>query len=258
MGFSGCGLPSIALIEPPVEPGYAEGSLNSPGQQILYFRHNRENDVDDFKGYDLYYKLYPPDTTDSSTLTNDENDIESIPRETGPGRLQARGFLRLVAVTNRDDSGETSFIIGDTVPHISLGPASSSITFSVDVREPINRPEGSIDRTVKDAEIVVSWDYNGTRSRGFRRRNSTDSGTSQPQDVFRGFWDGSGYSGSDHDISRMFPSNSFDLGGEGFNNSNQLNLVLYAITYGVDGSSFQRYYSTPLRLPQAIIVTSPE
>jgi hypothetical protein len=254
--YSGCGLPSISVIEPPEDPGYAQGTLNAPGQQILYFRHNRDNDVDDFKGYDLYYKLYPPDgSTVSSALEADEAYIESSPRDTGPGRLQARGFLRLVEVTNRDNGG-SSIVTGDSVPHISLPPTSSSVTFFLDVREPVNRPENSIDRTAEDAEIVVSWDYNGSRSRGFRRRNSTDSSTSQPRNIFEGFWHGPAYGTGDYDINRMFPSGTFDPGGEGFNSSNHMNLVLYAITYGVDGSSFQPYYSVPLRLSRAVIVPS--
>ncbi len=259
--LSACGLPSIPIIEPPVDPGYAEGTLNSPGQQVLRFYHNRDNDSDDFAGYDLYYKLYPPDGAGvASSLAADEDYIETTPKETGFGRLQERGFLRLVTVTNRDGNPDvvSNYITGDPVPHLPLDPTNSSVMFRLDIREPESRPEGSTDRTLKDAEIVVTWN-GAANGRGFRRRNSANTATSQPAEVFESFWYASGYNdangAADYDISRMFSSGTFNLDGDG-GFGGDLIIVIYAITYGIDATTFQPYYSVPLRLPEATIVTS--
>ncbi|MFW6228395.1 MAG: hypothetical protein ACOC2V_02955 [Alkalispirochaeta sp.] len=248
--FGGCGLPSIPVLEAPVNPGIS--TIDSPGLQILTFDHNRNNDFDDFKGYDLYYKLYPPaGSVVDSSISGDESYIETVPKDTGPGRLQERGFMRLVPVTNRAGEPESilSTIEGDSIPSIPFAPTDEGITFSLDLREPPNRPDGSVDRDAEEADLVVSWGDGGTSARGFRRRSATGS-SSQPTAYFDGFWYGPGYDLNDYDISRMFGS-SFDL--DAFNN--QITLVIYAVTYGVD-TDFQPYYSEPLRLREATIVVS--
>jgi hypothetical protein len=100
LGLIACGLPSISTLEPPVNPRVS--SIDSPGLQILTFDHNPNNDFDDFKGYDLYYKLYPPaGSAASSSISADESYIETSPLDTGPWRLQARGFVLLLPVTIR-------------------------------------------------------------------------------------------------------------------------------------------------------------
>jgi len=248
--LGGCGLPSIPVLEAPVNPGIS--TIDSPGLQILTFDHNRDNDFDDFKGYDLYYKLYPPaGSAVDSSLRSDESYIETVPKDTGPWRLQARGFMRLVPVTNRagDPDAILSVIQGDVIPSLPLDPTDNGITFALDLREPQNRPSGSVDRSASDADLVVSWSAGGVAARGFRRRSTTGS-SSQPTDYFDGFWYGPGYATTDYDISRMFGS-SFDL--DAFND--QITVVIYAVTYGRD-TNFQPYYSEPLRLREATIVVS--
>lgn len=251
--LSGCGLPSIPSLEAPLNPRTT--GIDSPGQQILTFDHNPNNDFDDFKGYDVYYKLYPPPSSAAvSSLTSDESYIEDSPKDAGPGRLQARGFLRLVPVTNRTSAGNAiaSLITTDNPPSLPLDPTDSTITFTLDVREPASRPSGSVDETAQETEIVVTWNDSGTTVRGFRRRSTTNTGVSRPDNEYDSFWYGSAYATSDNDIARMFSSGSFDL--TEFNDS--MTLVLYAITYGVDGSDFRPYYSEPLRLQEATIVVS--
>lgn len=253
VALGGCGLPSIPSLEAPVNPRVT--GIDSPGQQILTFDHNPNNDFDDFKGYDVYYKLYPPPSSAAaSSLSSDESYIEDSPKDTGPSRLQARGFLRLVPVTNRDSTGNTvtSLITTDSPPSIPLSPTGSTITFFVDIREPASRPSASVDTTAEETEIVISWSDSGPTYRGFRRRSTTNTGVSQPDDEFDGFWDGGSYATSDNDIARMFSAGSFDLSE--FNDS--ITIVLYAITYGVDGTDFRPYYSEPLRLREATIVVS--
>ena len=248
-----CGLPSIPSLEVPLNPRVT--GIDSPGQQILTFDHNPKNSTDDFKGYDLYYKMYPPPSSAaSSSLTSDESFIENSPKDTGPKRLQARGFLRLVPVTNRDGTGNAieSLITIDTPPSLPLGPTDTSITFAIDVREPVSRPFESVDENAEEAEIVVTWNDSVPTARGFRRRSTTNTGVAHPDDEYDSFWHGSAYAPSDNDIGRMFSSNSFDL--TEFNDS--ITIVLYAITYGVNGTDFRSYYSEPLRLREATIVVS--
>lgn len=250
---TGCGLPSIPTLEPPLNPRI--GGIDSPGLQFVTFDHNPNNDFDDFKGYDLYYKLYPPPSASAaSSITSDEAFIESVPKDTGPGRLQARGFLRLIPVTNRsgDATSVASLITADVAPSLPIDPTDSSITFSLDLRETENRPDGSVDATVSETDLVAQWGTGGgVTARGFRRRNTTVIGVSRPDNVYESFWDAGSYDTTDYDISRMLGST---LDFTDFNDS--LVIVIYAITYGIDGTDFQPYYSEPLRLNEATIVVS--
>lgn len=250
---TGCGLPEVQSLEPPVNPQIS--GIDSPGLQILTFQHNNGNDFDDFKGYDLYYKLYPPATSSApSSLSSDESYIESTPKDAGPDRLLARGFLRLVPVTSRNSNSTAvqSLISTDPYPSIPMSPIGSPITISLDLREPPARPTGTIDTDPSDTEIVASSNDGSVPIIGYRRRNSTNTGVSQPDSEFLGFWDGSSYATTDNDISRMFSTGSFDLGEY----NDRITIVIYAITYGIDGTDFRPYYSEPLRLKEGTIVVS--
>ncbi len=256
--FIACGLPSIPIIDPPIDPAYAEGTLNSPGQQVLSFTHNPDNNVDDFRGYVLYYKLYPPtDSPLSSSIESDRDFIEATPRDTGPRRLQTRGFRRLVSVTNRDGNSDAilEYIDSDPDLHLPLDPTGTPIVFELDLRQPSLRNEGSVDTVAENTEIVVTWNQGGEKSRGFRRRSTTESSESTlPQDRWEGFWYADGYDAGDPDIYRaLYEGETFDVITDP-NYNGELTIVLYVLTYATDATTFRPYYSEPLRLPEATLV----
>ena len=100
-GLTACGLPTIAFLEPPDSPGVGGGN---PENRILTFQHNPANDIDDFRGYEIYYKLYYEDST---AVASDESFIEATPRRVGPGRLEARNFSRVAPTRISSDGGNT-------------------------------------------------------------------------------------------------------------------------------------------------------
>ena len=241
--LSACGIPSIQFIAPPENPGFEGNEQN----RILTFQHSAENDGDGFQGYELYYKIY---ALDSTIIASDESFIENTPRVPGPARLQQRNFLRAVAVTVRSgsDLSIVSDIVGDGVnpPHIPTDPTSTAIEYAIDLRDPTLRNDGSPDRNYPDAEVIVSWSQDGQRQvRGFRRRNDRDrEGSINPRDIFEGFWYAPAYSSNDFDVTRM----RLSLGS---GTPDQLTVVWYVLSYGIDETDFSRFYSEPLRLEPA-------
>lgn len=242
VALTACGIPTIQFIEPPENPDFEGNEEN----RTLTFEHSSENDGGGFQGYELYYKLY---ALDSAAIASDEAFIESTPREPGPSRLQQRNFLRAVAVTVRSsaDLSITSDIVGDRTrpPHLPTDPTSTSIEYSIDLRDPTQRDIGSPDRLdYPAAEVIVSWNQSGQQVRGFRRRNVDQDGPINPRDVFEGFWHASGYSSTDFDVSRM----QLNLAS---GTPDQITVVWYVLSYGIDETDFSPFYSEPLRLESA-------
>ncbi len=242
VALAACGIPTIQFIDPPENPDFEGNEEN----RILTFEHSSGNDGGGFQGYELYYKLYELGGT---AITSDESFIESTPREPGPSRLQQRNFVRAVAVTVRSgvDLSITSEIVGEEArpPHLPTDPTSSSIQYSIDLRDPFQRDAGSPDQDdFPEAEVIVSWNQSGQQVRGFRRRNTDQDGPTDPRTVFEGFWHASGYSSDDFDVGRM----QLDLTA---GSPDQLTVVWYVLSYGIDETDFSQFYSEPLRLEPA-------
>ncbi len=240
-----CGLPTIPFLDAPENP-VAQG-INDENF-ILTFQHSSDNDGDDFQGYDLYYKFYTVDQ--ASLIDSDSNFIETTPRQPGPNRLLNRGFVRAAAVRTWDLSQETfSVISSDRPPHIPTDPTTTSIEYQLDLR---SFPEDETTNPDAEADVIVSWTQGGEQRRGFRRRSTDDAFSSDPT-ALKSFWNRSAYSitgdAVDYDLAQMGLRDEFESGAP-----DRIRIVWYVLSYGIDATSLQGYYSEPLRLPTAELV----
>lgn len=243
--LSSCGLPTTAFLAPPVLP--ATGFVGSEQNRILFFQHNPANDFSDFEGYDIWYKLYPTNDSGRQQQETDESAIEATPLAPGSGRLQNRGFRRIVAL-RRDAAGELTRF-DDASPSVPLTPTSSRVQFELDLRPPFSRPDdppsatAEITVTRTDTEAVLSW---------MRRRNTRADAVTEPEgdDGFFSFWNSDGYRSGQTDVYNALLLNFVDP------TPDNLTIILYVITVGLDRSraSFSRFYSEPLRLFEAEIL----
>lgn len=246
-----CGLPSIRFVGAPENPR-REGA--TPSQTRFLFEHNTANDFGDFQGYELYYKLY---RVDAASIESDANAIETTPRQPGPSRLVNRGYARLMATTlrtaNLSVSGTITF---DAAPHLPIDPTTTPITFTVDLREPQIR-EATPDTTVDSAEITVQASNGAMTTRGLRRRN-VDRSSSDPTGEFEPFWHRSRYDAADYDVARMLPEPDGGYPGDPDITPvvTEVVVVLYVLAYGTDGNTFAPFWSEPVRLGEATIVTN--
>lgn len=238
--LAGCGLPTISFLAPP--SARSPDGINNENY-ILGFTHNGDNDGDDFRGYELYYKLYEEN---DGTIDSDEEEIAETPRETGPGRLEANDFVRIAPTRLWIDGGAPITITDDSAPLLPLSPTGTAVQFSLDLRSPDTR---NLDDA--DTHIVVSWtDGDEERQLELRRRSISPNSVSDPLDDYQGFWDGPSYLTNDYDTSRMF-GDSNPLPEQ----PGRLVIVIYVIAYGIDANDFNPYYSEPVRLEPAVLVT---
>jgi hypothetical protein len=239
-----CGLPSTTFLGPPRLPGLT--SLGPPTARRLYFSHNPDNDIDDFEGYDLWYKLYATDANGEALLASDESHIESTPRQPGSGRLQTRGFRRAIAIKRDGNRNPTRF--DDNAPHVEMGKTGSSIVFELDLRPPISRSDPI--PPADQAEIVVIRTDNGSFMSGLRRRNTSAATVTEPlgDGGFHTFWNPAQYAPADLDVYTGLLQSSSET-------PDDFIIVLYAISVGLDrsGATFSRFYSEPVRLDPAQI-----
>ncbi len=239
--LTACGLPSVPFLWPPENPGL-EGVAN---QAILTFQHNPNNDIDDFLGYDIWYKFYLTTSAGEDLVRSDESAIDATPRSPGTGRLAQRGFRRAVALYRNPDGSLVSY--DDRRVHIDLGPIGNRFTLELDLRQPFQRDP---DPAPEDAEIVVTRVDTETVISGLRRRHTTTSITDpgSADDGYPTFWNQNRIETGQHDIynSDLVPTES---------DTNELKIVLYALAVGIDRTdgTFRPFYSEPLRLEEAII-----
>ena len=242
--FTACGLPTIPFLAAPQNP--RNSGANEETRRLL-FDHNQNNDVDDFRGYELYYKLYEVSAT--AALQADENFISTTPVEPGPSRLQQRGFVRAAVVTVRDASNDPPTVSGttgdDQPPTVPTDPTGALITYTIDLSQ---RPADGT--SIDNADVIVAWTESGGRAIGIRRRSAQSATTPDFRDSFDSFWNAASYDSDDYDVQQMGLEDLVDSGPV-----DRLVTIWYALSYGIDGTSFSGYYSEPLRLDQAVIVT---
>lgn len=235
LGSSSCGLPTIPFLDPPrrADPPYEGSSDNA----ILYFDHNPSNDIDDFKGYELFYKFY---TRDQRTqIDDDANEIASDTGAPNPRLLSRHGFVRAVAVSESGPADPDSLrdINTDQKPHLPTPPTTTEITYEIDLQ---------IDNRNSDQDVYVSWNQGGEKARGFRRRNTPEGEEptfSDPTDT-PSFWNPDTYTPEDEDIKKMGLSEELESGIP-----DSFYIVWYVMSYGIDGRTLSaNLYSEPLRL----------
>ncbi|MFP4534520.1 MAG: hypothetical protein ACLFNP_02275 [Spirochaetaceae bacterium] len=218
---SSCGVPTISYI---AEPIYQRGTGD-----ILEFKHNPENDSQDFKGYDLYYKIYNANDTDS--IDSDRSYIEGADTP-GTSRLVVRNFLRMV----RTDSGEPGGT-GQREPPVlpvSLGARDSSFTVLVD----FSAAEGT----------VVARNPGESETEVFLYRQNVLLTDQTPATEFDRFLDpdafeyipGAPEEENDADLAEMLTDE--------YDETNTYEAAVAVIAYGIDATNFQQIYSIPIHL----------
>jgi hypothetical protein len=115
--LSGCGLEAYVYIHP-----ISTDDVKSDKWIGYYqFRHNTENDLDEFLGYEIYYKLY---AEGSATILEDRKALEDLTYIGTESSITNRGFVRL-RFKGKDD-GKKPLL------SISSGQRSTSWVFKLD------------------------------------------------------------------------------------------------------------------------------
>ncbi|MFW6251197.1 MAG: hypothetical protein ACOC47_08800 [Alkalispirochaetaceae bacterium] len=218
---SSCGVPTISYI---AEPIYQRGTGDT-----LEFEHNPENDSEDFKGYDLYYKIYNANDTDS--IDSDRSYIEAADTP-GTSRLVVRNFLRMV----RTDSGEPGGR-GQREPPVlpvSLGARDSSFTVLVD----FSAAEGTVvTRNPGESETDVSLYRQNVLLTD--QTPATEFDRFLDPDAFQ-YIPGAPETENDADLAEMLR--------EEYDETNTYEAAVAVIAYGIDATNFQQIYSIPIHL----------
>lgn len=236
---SACGLPTTAILSPPLESPLVLSSTS------LAFRHNPLNNFDDFLGYELYYKVYPArvtsgsgDATTPDALEADRAAISAEPFAPNLSRIEARRFVRLGAASDRTSETAVALPSADTVePHLGVSAVQRDNAF--DIR--LDFPPDSGTTT----EIIAEWPAGSTSRRiGFRRRNDDTAAVSQPQ-TLESFWSAAGYSVDDFDVGEMY-AGSEDVTVTALRRDLTARIAIVAVAYGTDALTFTPIFSEPV------------
>ena len=124
--LSGCGLPSYSYLYPPADV-YSRDNPSSQTEQDLVFRNAYQNNISDFSGYEVYYKIYDPRTNQASYL----GDITSMDKEgTDYNTLNNLGFHRLF-FSNGAAPGTSSFSHSMAKPSFKPDPGLLNIDYFI-------------------------------------------------------------------------------------------------------------------------------
>ena len=116
-----CGIPQIIVLEPPL--------LVSPPPSLtneITVAHSPENNVDDFLGYELFYKFYDPDTS-ASGFSTDRVAIENASPGTALSVIAQREYNRVHAATDTNQ-----------IPVVQVSAAQRSQAFELLISFPSN------------------------------------------------------------------------------------------------------------------------
>ncbi len=214
--FSACGIESTPFIAGP-KTDEVDLVPATDTERITFLHNENDNDTDEFKGYDLYYKLYEDEDglwgcEPGDPCRSDREYILNDPVQTGPSRLLGRDYQPLVP---GNSAGQT--------PNI---PVSNGIKGNEFVVE--------IDLTgdeVTDAFAAIWPDDTVALNRGV-----SQGGT------YKRFLDEAVYENTDADVTHITADISEVI------SDNNLYISVYALGYGVDPGSLQALYSEPVYL----------
>ena len=215
-----CGLPNVVFLVPPIEVT-SVGTITS---RTVRFRHDAgNNNLADFLGYELYYKVYTEGNTQAN-LDRRRINNDLPPTEAG---LTGLGFRRFVVLDDKTT-------LANDRPHISTRDfdRGASVVFSVDLRDPLVSNVG---------DITVSWtNAGGTPVTKLMRRNHTNSTILNPNDALS-FWTTAHYSNSHSDYS--FGSTP-----------SRLTIIVVVLSYGIAPDTLNQVFSKPLALDPSTLV----
>lgn len=183
------------------------------------FAHSETNDVDGFRGYEIYYKFYG--SADAPTeFDGDRSAIEAAGPQSATAVLRQRGFYRVFALG------------GATSPAIRIDPSERAVSFDVSIQ---------FQFTATGAPALATWNATGPVEQELVR----------DQTIFDSSEDEPGFSAADlkPDVHEDMPSSSqIDQPGS-------LDMGVVLLSYGIDFDIFSPIYSQPVVVDQLLGVS---
>ncbi len=222
----GCGLPSVPFLEEPVK-------LDEEGT-VIRFRHASDNDdVDEFRGYELYYKFY---TDDGDQLIDDQfqaddDFIRDSPRSPNPNRLRQRGYRR---IRSRGATG--------TGAQPLLAGASGSVQY--DLFFPYDSEVD--DPLIDENDAYALYLENGSPQPGDSRRLARGPNVEDAEGVAKPFFPFE----RENDIETGYSAGDADFGAgstrfvTAIDENNRIEIAIYGLAYGRT-TDFEVIYSAP-------------
>lgn len=222
--FLACGIPSVGFVAGPPEDSVGGESLETLPE--ITFEHNADlNDTDDFKGYDLYYRLYDDRADNDTTYEDHRDEILADPPTPGTSRLERNGYRRVVSAAETTVDGQVPPLM-EVSPDLKDDELDVVLSFALIPADP--------------AEATATLRA-GTESAGSEplelARSVEQEGSQEP----KGFLLGT-YQDGDEDVDKITRPIETVIDDE------SLYVALYALGYGIDGLTFQRLYSEPVFL----------
>ena len=218
IAIMGCGIPQIQYLAPPT-------SNDSVDNGTFMFFHNTDNNIDQFLGYDIYYKFYDNIST-TTTCIDDKQYIESIPTVLSDRRLIERRYTRIVLDDEHQD-----------IPTISITSGAKSVEHRF-----IVRLADALALSIADAEnsTLVNATNNTVYRMHRRVEDNTQNNEYKPLHVYI---PATIFFASDSDIQAAAISSS-ELNAVIERANDRLYIAFYGIAFGL-GDSFQVIRSEP-------------
>ncbi len=214
--FTACGIESTPFIAGP-KSDEVDLVPATDTQRITFLHNENDNNTDEFKGYDLYYKLYEDEDgfwgcEPGDPCRSDREYILNDPVQTGPSRLLGRDYRRLVP---GNSPGQT--------PNIPVSNGIKGNEFVVEIDLTGDAVVNAFAATWPDGTVALN-------------RRVSQGGT------YKRLLDESAYENTDADVTHIATAIS-DV-----TNNDNLYISVYALGYGVDLGSLQALYSEPVYL----------
>jgi hypothetical protein len=214
--FVACGIESTPFIAGP-KPDEVDFVLETA--RITFLHNENDNDTDEFKGYELYYRLYE-DTLgvgcgENASCEADYNYILNDPVQTGPSRLLGRDYRKMV---KNDAPGD--------IPNIPVSNGNKGSEFEVDIDMTAGGPQTAVIAEWPDGPVELN------------RAIPTQGNPG----IYKSFLVRDEYVTGDNDVDHM-ANDILDV-----INNDSLYAAVYALGYGIDPGSLQSLYSEPVFL----------
>lgn len=215
--LAACGIESTPFIAGP-KSDEVDLVPATDTERITFLHNENDNDTDEFKGYDLYYKLYEDEDglwgcEAGDPCRSDRDYILNDPVQTGPSRLLGRNYRRLVP---GNSPGQ--------IPNIPVSNGIKGNEFVVEIDLTGGGPNGNA--------FTANWPDDTITL----NRRVSQGGT------YNRFLEEAAYENTDDDVGHI-TSNISDV-----TDSNNLYVSVYALGYGVDPGSLQPLFSEPVYL----------
>ncbi len=233
--ISSCGLPTYSYLAPPQKTQVRDDPTT--GEYDLIFQNAYTNSLNIFQGYEIFYKIYYPDSTSSTTYLTDFNKIDgnSSPDYT---LLKNNGFRRL---------------------YISIGEVTSSTQITSGIDETLHsnsKPAFLLDENMLDADFEIRFNFLNENYNNIESYNTSTYTFDPTPYLYRWVYNDqiSDPASSDY-IAKSFNDTDFDINDSDMptsitsaNMTDVLNLYItfYICSYGRDTEDItQSVYSEP-------------